>query len=186
MNICVVLAHPNPNSFNHALVESYVRGGQTAGHESRVLDLYAMNFETCLLLGDGVEQPLEPDLVKAQEDIKWCNHLVVFFPLWCLTTPARLTGFIERAFAPISAVFENNDWTRLLTGRSCRVVYTADSPIEHIKRDGDPAWLQLEGLFKWGGMDPVKLKVFDLVAQSTLGQRQLWLAEAEEMGLRAE
>ena len=186
MNICVILAHPNPNSFNHALVESYARGAMTGGHEVRMLDLYSMTFETCLLLGEGVDQPLEPDLAKAQDDIKWANHIAVFFPLWCLTTPARLTGFIERAVAPISAVFENNAWTQLLKGRSCRIVYTADSPIEHIKRDGDPAWLQVEGMFRWAGLDPIKLKVFDLVAQSTLGQRQLWLSEAEEMGRRAE
>ncbi len=33
--------------------------------------------------------------MKAQEDIKWSNHLVFVYPTWWATPPALLKAFIE-------------------------------------------------------------------------------------------
>ena len=39
-----VYAHPNPTSFCHAVLEQFTRGLKDAGHESEVVDLYAIKF----------------------------------------------------------------------------------------------------------------------------------------------
>ena len=39
-----VYAHPNPTSFCHAVLEQFTRGLEDAGHESEVVDLYAIKF----------------------------------------------------------------------------------------------------------------------------------------------
>ena len=44
MQVLIVYAHPNPQSFNHALVESFAKGLAEAGHTYEVVDLYAINF----------------------------------------------------------------------------------------------------------------------------------------------
>ena len=182
MNVCVIHSHPKPyGSLNYAFVEAYVRGAESAGHAARVLDLYRMHYETCLILADDWEQPLEPDLLRAQETIQWCDHLAVIFPLWCNTTPARLTGFIERAFAPIAARFVKDKWQPLLTGRSARVLITADAPKESIEQ-ADSARIQVCSMLYWAGMDPVEYRLFDLVAKSTLQQRKGWIKEVEHLG----
>jgi NAD(P)H dehydrogenase (quinone) len=181
MNVCVVLAHPNPKSLNRALADAFVRGAESAGHEARLLDVYRMEFETCLWIG-GEEQPVEPDLAAGREAIQWCDHLAFFFPLWCLTCPARLTGFIERGLAAISTRDVDGKMEPLLTGRSARVVYTADgSLLGSEKGQPDPVWFQLQGMLEWSGFAPIELKVFDRVSETTLEQRRAWLAEAEQM-----
>lgn len=43
---------------------------------------------------------LEEDLVKAQELIRWADHLVFVYPIWWGTMPAVLKGFFDRVFLP--------------------------------------------------------------------------------------
>ena len=45
MRILLVLAHPQPESFAHAVQERARAGLQRAGHELRLLDLYGSCFD---------------------------------------------------------------------------------------------------------------------------------------------
>ena len=45
MRVLTVYAHPDPGSFNHAVLEAFTRGLADAGHESEVVDLYAIGFD---------------------------------------------------------------------------------------------------------------------------------------------
>lgn len=47
---------------------------------------------------------LEEDLVKAQELIRWADHLVFVYPIWWGTMPAVLKGFFDRVFLPASLI----------------------------------------------------------------------------------
>jgi NAD(P)H dehydrogenase (quinone) len=44
MRVLTVYAHPNPASFCHAVLEQFTQGVTDAGHESDVVDLYAIKF----------------------------------------------------------------------------------------------------------------------------------------------
>jgi NAD(P)H dehydrogenase (quinone) len=44
MNVLTVIAHPNPKSFCHAVLERFITGVKDAGHTSEVVDLYAIRF----------------------------------------------------------------------------------------------------------------------------------------------
>jgi len=44
----VVIAHPNPGSFNHAIADSAAAGYEAAGFEVRRHDLYAEGFDPLL------------------------------------------------------------------------------------------------------------------------------------------
>jgi NAD(P)H dehydrogenase (quinone) len=48
MKVLTVYANPNPKSFCHALLEQFTQGLKDAGHESEVIDLYAINFDPVL------------------------------------------------------------------------------------------------------------------------------------------
>ena len=48
MNHLVLCAHPNPKSFNHAILETTVKTLESKGHEVSVRDLYELNFEPVL------------------------------------------------------------------------------------------------------------------------------------------
>jgi NAD(P)H dehydrogenase (quinone) len=44
MKVLTVIAHPNPKSFCHAVLEQFTKGLQAAGHTTEVVDLYAIRF----------------------------------------------------------------------------------------------------------------------------------------------
>ena len=45
MKHLIIYSHPNPKSFNHAILETYEVALKEAGHEVRVRDLYADAFD---------------------------------------------------------------------------------------------------------------------------------------------
>lgn len=97
--ILVILGHPRLDSLNHALAESYAKGAEK-NFEVRKLYLTNLKFDPVLHNGYKKIQKLEPDLVKAQKDIEWADHLVFFYPIWWTAAPALLKGFIDRVFLP--------------------------------------------------------------------------------------
>jgi len=48
MEISVILAHPEPESFNHAIANTVCRSLERAGHTVRFHDLYAEGFNPLL------------------------------------------------------------------------------------------------------------------------------------------
>ncbi len=73
-----------------------------------------------------------PALAPAQQDLRWADHLVLFFPLWLGDMPAQVKGFLEQVLRPGFA-FEyaagSTAFTRKgLKGRSARVVCTMGMP----------------------------------------------------------
>jgi len=48
MHVLTILAHPNPNSFSHAVAKRFVEGAQSVGHSVEVADLYAEDFDPIL------------------------------------------------------------------------------------------------------------------------------------------
>ncbi|HEY5144746.1 MAG TPA: NAD(P)H-dependent oxidoreductase [Solirubrobacteraceae bacterium] len=61
MRVLTVYAHPNPNSFCHAVLDEFTKGLRDAGHVPDVLDLYAMKFDPVFTLADGATW-LHPDM----------------------------------------------------------------------------------------------------------------------------
>jgi NAD(P)H dehydrogenase (quinone) len=45
MKVLTVIAHPNPKSFCHAVLQQFTAGLKDAGHISEVVDLYAIRFD---------------------------------------------------------------------------------------------------------------------------------------------
>ena len=48
MRVLTIYANPNPRSFCHAILEQFTRGLKDAGHESEIIDLYAIRFDPVL------------------------------------------------------------------------------------------------------------------------------------------
>ncbi|WP_018612262.1 NAD(P)H-dependent oxidoreductase [Segetibacter koreensis] len=48
MKVLTVYAHPNRKSFCHAVLEQFTKGLKDAGHDSEVIDLYAIGFNPIL------------------------------------------------------------------------------------------------------------------------------------------
>ena len=52
MKVLIVYTHPVKTSFNRALLKVTVKGLEAAGHEIKVADLYAENFQPAMTAGN--------------------------------------------------------------------------------------------------------------------------------------
>ncbi len=162
MRILIVQGHPDTESFCSSLARSYQEGAQSAGHECRLLNVGELQFDSNLAHGYRQIQPLEPDLIKAQEWVKWCEHLVVIYPMWWGQMPALLKGFFDRCFLPGFAFkYHANDpfWDRLLKGRSAHMIVTSDAPVFYnfLAYWDAPITVPKKMIFKFCGFHPVRV-----------------------------
>lgn len=132
--IFIFVGHPDNESTDYAFIESYARGARESGHEVRLTQLADLHFDPILHKGYKVIQELEPDLKKVQEDILWCDHFVIIYPIWWAGMPALLKGMFERIWMPGFAfrfhkegLFKGLLWNKLLKGKTVCVFVTMDN-----------------------------------------------------------
>lgn len=133
--IFILFGHPdNDPTLSGSFADAYEKGAKESAHEVRRLNLGDLSFDPVLHKGYKITQPLEPDLEKVQENIRWADHFVVFYPSWWSTMPAILKGLFDRIWMPRFAFSFKKDgigagyiWYRLLKGKTARVFVTSDS-----------------------------------------------------------
>jgi putative NADPH-quinone reductase len=188
--IVIVIGHPRSGSFCHALAKEYADGAASAGSETKVLPLDTLRFDPILRAGFDGAQPLEEDLVAAQEAIRWAEHLVFVYPVWWGTMPALLKGFIDRVFLPGFAFKYRTGsalWDRLLAGRTGELIVTMDSPPWYYRwLAGQPGHRMMKKtVLEFCGVRPVGVTSIGSVRKSTPERRESWLAKARQLGLAA-
>ncbi len=106
MNCLIVHAHPNPDSFNHAIRSVAIQALTELGHRVDVLDLYDIDYQPCLTPDEHVGYL---DLVEAGPDHVVASHmamlgeaeaLIFIYPTWWSGLPAILKGWLERTMLP--------------------------------------------------------------------------------------
>lgn len=156
----------------------------------RQLRLGDLAFDPILHDGYRKVQSLEQDLLGAQEDIAWADHLVFVYPTWWGAMPALLKGFIDRVFLPGFAFkYRENSkfWDRLLAGRSAHLLVTMDTPPWYYRWIFRmPGHQQMKRtILEFSGIKPVKVSSFGPVLHATQAQKDTWAARAVALG-RAE
>lgn len=101
MNVLLVYAHPNPRSFNQAILGTVDATLHERGHATRIHDLYQMQFRSVLDGEDLLRNwrgDLAPDTRREQDAVQWAQGLVFIYPIWWFGPPAILKGWIDRVF----------------------------------------------------------------------------------------
>lgn len=185
--VFVLDGSPIKSSFSGSLCDAYGMGANEAGHEVRNMTVSNMKFDMDLDHGYLEEKSLEPDLVKFQENLKWCDHFVLGHPLWWGTVPAKTKGLIDRAFLPgfaFSFDAATKKITKLLTNKSALVIVTSDTPDWYLKlvyRSGGFRMMKTQ-VFEFCGISPVRFKHFSTTMDADETQRNAWLAQAKNDG----
>jgi NAD(P)H dehydrogenase (quinone) len=109
MKALVVYCHPLAESFNAAVRDHALKGLAAAGHETRVLDLYAMGFDPVLSaqgrLDYHTEGLNEVEVAEHLAALRWCEALIFVYPTWWYGPPAMLKGWLDKVWVP-HATFE--------------------------------------------------------------------------------
>ena len=186
-NILIINGHPNSNSFNFGLFESYKKGALTSGADIKEIVIKDLEFNPNLQYGYQKRMELEPDLLDAWEKIKWADHLVWVHPIWWGGLPAITKGFIDRLFLP-GLAFKNREnslwWDKLLTGKTARIITSLDQPSWYYWfAFGRPSVNQLKkSILEFCGIKPVKVTYVGPIRNSDLSLRKKWLDKIENLG----
>jgi NAD(P)H dehydrogenase (quinone) len=141
MKHLVVAAHPSEDSFTMGLTRAYVAELEKLGHSLRTYDLYRMGFDPVLtaheLVPASADHPVSADVVQAQDDIRAADALTVIYPLWWLSMPAMMKGYIDRVFARGFAYEANNGIVHgLLSGKKSILITVSGAPLPLLARSG--------------------------------------------------
>ncbi len=118
MNIFIVYAHPEPQSFLALLKNRTIEVLTQQGHSLQLSDLYAMRFKAAADPGDFTERydpahfdlvaeqahaaqhgTFAPDILQEQRKLRWADTVLFYCPLWWYSVPAILKGWIDRVLA---------------------------------------------------------------------------------------
>ena len=185
MKISIILGHPTPGSFNHAIAATAKAAIEQGGHEVWFHDLYAERFEPVMQTVElPKDSPIPADLGRHCDEIVRADGIVIVHPNYWSQPPAILKGWLDRVLrAGLAYQFVPDGQgggkaVGLLKARRALVITTANTPQDkEIEFLGDP----LEGLWKkvvFGlcGV-PCERLIFSPVIVSTPEQRQQWLEE---------
>lgn len=118
MNILIVNAHPEVQSFCSSLFFTAEAALKEGGHHIETSDLYRMSFNpisarhnfTSVKDPAYFKQQVEeihahevhgytPDLETEMQKVERCELMIWHFPLWWFSVPAMLKGWYDRVFA---------------------------------------------------------------------------------------
>ncbi len=189
MAILLVVAHPDPASFNHAIAAEALSTLRRNGHEVICHDLYAEHFDPLLPAGELAREGRLDDLVERHcRELARAEGIVVVHPNWWGQPPAILVGWVDRVFrAGVAYRFLEGDAGEgvpvgLLAARAALVFNTSNTPAEReLAAFGDPLeTLWRNCIFGLCGVNNFRRRTFGVVVTSSLEERQVWLKEVEK------
>jgi NAD(P)H dehydrogenase (quinone) len=190
MKISVILGHPRPGSFNHALATAAVAAVRGQGHEPRFHDLYAEGFEPVLPAGEEPRGARLPALIEQHwREIAEADGIVVVHPNWWGMPPAIVTGWVDRVFRPeVAYRFLEGDSgdgvpQGLLRAKAALVLNTANTlPEREARVFGDPLQrIWRDCVFGLCGVTRFERRTFTAIVTSTAEARAVWLDEARAL-----
>jgi putative NADPH-quinone reductase len=189
-NILIINGHPNENSFCHSLAQTYFKGAISQGNQVVLLNLNELKFNLNLTNGYSKSTDLEPDLVLAQEKIKWAQHIVIIHPVWWGSVPALLKGFFDRTLLPGFAFkYRENSplWDKLLSRKTGRIIYTADTPIwlYHYFFKAPSVNQVKKRTLQFCGINPVEVTAIAPIRKSSSEFKNKWLEKIMLLGEKA-
>lgn len=190
MKISIILAHPDPASFN-AAIGKVVRETLTQdGHVVAFHDLYAEQFDPLLHRGEiPKDAQLDPALRRHCEEIAHADGIVVVHPNWWGQPPAILKGWVDRVIRPGTAYeFLDGDGGEgvphgLLCAQTALVFNTSNTaPEREVAVFGDPLErIWKDCIFGLCGVPCFYRQTFGVMVLSTPAQRAAWLQEVTDI-----
>ena len=186
MKVSLILGHPAPGSFNHAICAAARASLEAAGHECRFHDLYAEKFDPVMTAAELPKDAVLPaEIERHCQEVGEADGLIIVHPNYWSAPPAILRGWVDRVLRAGRAynfVPDGQGGARpvgLLKASTGLVFTTANTPHEkELALFGDPLethWIKV--VFGLCGVRQTRRWDFSPVIVSTPDERQGWLDE---------
>lgn len=190
MNISLILAHPDQNSFNHAIANTAKRYLQMKGHDVSFHDLYDERFDPVLHTDEiPADAPISKAIEPICKEIASAEGIIIVHPNWWGQPPAILKGWIDRVIRPgVAYKFLEHDSGEgvpvgLLNASAAVVFNTSNTPEDReLNVFADPLetiWKNC--IFGLCGINTFHRKTFRTIVTSSPQQREEWLANVKEV-----
>jgi putative NADPH-quinone reductase len=189
MRISVILAHPDPKSFNHAIAQTAVEAIKANKHTIFFHDLYQEKFDPLLNSEELTKDAVLPAAIKQHcQEIAEADGIIIVHPNWWGQPPAILKGWVDRVIRPgVAYEFQEGDSGEgipngLLKARAALVFNTSTTETQREKNVfGDP----LETIWKncisgLCGVTNFHRRMFHIIVTSTDTQRRDWLNDVKK------
>ena len=185
--ILIINGHPDQESFNYGLSEAYIKGAKESNAIIKEIKIRELEFNPNLQFGYRKRTELEPDLIDAQEKLKWADHIVWVYPVWWGSVPAIMKGFLDRVLLPGYAFNKREGsvwWDKYFTGKTSHLICTMDQPTWYYKWVyGNPSHNAMKKLtMNFIGVKSVKITAIGPIRLSKDEFRQKWLSKVENLG----
>jgi len=206
MNVFLVLAHPERNSFNGAMFDTAVETLSAAGHAVVSSDLYRAGFDpvssrrnfTSVRDADYLELQSEerhatevggfaPEIEEEIVKVEAADLMIWQFPLWWFGLPAILKGWVDRVFAMGRTYGGGHVYeTGRFSGKRALLSLTTGGPATAYRADGFNGDLSAilrpiqRGILSFTGFAVLAPQVVYGPARADDTQRAAWLAEWDQ------
>lgn len=190
MKATVIIAHPYPKSFNHAIYHTICAELASLQVELFNHDLYEENFNPTLTVEElGSDISTDKLVNRYALELLESDYLFFIHPNWWGQPPAILKGYIDRVIRPPHAYdFPPGDTggglpIGKLKGKYGIVFNTSNTEEErennYFHDPLDSIWKQC--IFGFCGIEKYYRKMFRIIADSTPEQRKQWLREVSDV-----
>lgn len=140
MHLLILYAHPGTHTFSHQIVQTTLEEARNNGHETRIRDLYTLQFDPVLQLTDlsAARAGNLDSLIQAEQDnIRWADVIIFVYPVWWGGMPAMLKGYIDRVFlSGFAYEFRDGLHHALLRDKKALVFATQGTSLEEYHQNG--------------------------------------------------
>ena len=163
-HILAVFCHPRRNSFSGAILDQFVAGAESVGHDVEVADLYGEGFDPTMTLRD-LQQfdkvPMPAEIIAEQARIEEADALCLVFPLWWWSMPGMLKGWLDRVWSAGWAYqWEYDPQGSLLQPRPCTLLVPAGASSRMMSEHGYDKKIELlwrRGVLDYCGVEPAAI-----------------------------
>lgn len=189
LNICIINGHPDTSEgrFVTALADAYAEGAFDGEHQVSRIDIAHLDFGY-LDSADAFATAPDDTLCAAREKIAAADHVVLLYPLWLGSLPAKLKGFLEqvgRGGFFLDTAGDSSKWpAQKMKGKSARLIVTMGMPGFAYKLIFGAHSLKAieQGIFRMSGFRPVRHTILGAVEAAGEKGRLAMLERVRTLG----
>ena len=195
MKTLIIYNHPHEGSFCSAIRDAVQSGLDTGGHSFKMINLDADGFDPVMhekdlkafvqggKLGEKGVEGVDPLVMSYVEKMRWAERIVMIFPIWWMTMPAMMKGFVDKAIFPgLIYKMENGKLVSMLSKLKQVIIITTMNTPADVYKDTFGNSIEgslIKGTFNQIGIHDIRWISLNMVKQVGDEKRWLWLDEIE-------